>query len=215
MIVVDTQARVTVGMEENSAKEMGVFVKAISRLKEATKACVMVVHHTGKEGGSARGSSALFGAMDSEITVCRPTKKEERLQLTATIDTGKQKDMSEDASFDIQMRVVDLGVDPETGRPLSSLAIEPYDPFWQPPAKPEPEHRAKLTENQSDLLEALREHANHDGGATGAELRAFVKEAKGRDITRGGAGSALTKLMNDGLVARMGARWVLQEHVLG
>ncbi len=215
MIVIDTQARVTMGMEENSANEMGVFVGAISRLREVTRACVMVVHHTGKEGAGGRGSSALYAAADTELRIERPTKREERLQLTANMSTSKQKDMEEDAGFDIQMRKVDLGVDAATGRSLSSLALEPYDPFAVPPAKPEPEHRAKLTENQGMLLDALREHANHENGATSAELRAMVKERYGLDIGRGPSGTALTELVNESLVYRRGAsRFVLSEHAL-
>lgn len=215
MIIIDTQARVTVGMEENSATEMGEFVNAVSQLRQATGACVLVVHHPGKEGGGARGSSALHAAMDTEIMIERPEKREERLQLTAKITTGKQKDMGEDIEFDIQMEIVDLGVDESTGRKLSSLALKPYDPFAQPPPKLKPDHIVNLTENQASVLEVLREHANHDGGATVPEISVFIRETKPRPIPRSSLTTALTKLMNDGFVVKSGSRWILQEHVLG
>lgn len=213
MIVLDTQARITVGMEENSAKEMGVFVKAIAKLREATQACVVVIHHTNADGSKARGSTALIGAMDTQILVERPANREERLNLTARIFPGKQKDMGEDTSFNIQMEKVDLGIDPETERPLSSLAVKPYDPFWQPPARPEPEHRAKLVPNQADILEVLREHANNDHGATATEIKTFIRETKGRDIPRGSIGTALDALMKNNHITRIGARYVLSENV--
>jgi hypothetical protein len=38
-IILDTQARCTVGLEENSASEMGVVVAALDVLKEVTRAC--------------------------------------------------------------------------------------------------------------------------------------------------------------------------------
>ena len=133
--------------------------------------------------------------------------------LTARIFPGKQKDMSEDSSFNIQMEKVDLGIDPETQRPLSSLAIKPYDPFWEPPAKPEPEHRAKLVPNQADIVEMLREHANNDHGATAAEIKRFIRETKGRDVARSSIGTALDALMKNNIITRIGARYVLSENV--
>lgn len=213
MIVLDTQARITVGLEENSAKDMGVMIDAVRRLKAATGACVLVVHHTGRNGGDARGSSALDGAQDTEIRVERPTAKAERAQLTATISTDKQKDGDESAEFEIRLQVVDLGEDPENQRPLTSLAIMPDNPFAQPLARPEPDHIANLVPNQQDLLEALREHANHENGALAAELIVFVKESKGRVIKRGSAGSALTALVDGGHVVRHGLRYVLPEYM--
>jgi hypothetical protein len=213
MIVLDTQARITVGMEENSFKEMSVFVDAVGKLRDATGACVVVIHHTNADGSKARGSTALIGAMDTQILVERPTNREERLNLTARIFPGKQKDMAEDNSFEIQMEKVDLGIDPETQRPLSSLAIRPYDPFWEPPAKPEPEHVAKLVPNQAYILEALREHANNENGATAAELRVFILERHGYKMARGSCGTALDALMKNNLVTRIGQRYVLSENV--
>jgi hypothetical protein len=212
LIVLDTQARITVGLEENSAKDMGILIDAVRRLKAATGACVTVVHHTGRDGGDARGSSALDGAQDTEIRVERPSKKSERALLTAAITTDKQKDGDESEAFDIQLQVVELGDDPVTGRRLTSLALAPANPFSQPPPRPVPDHIGNLVPNQQDLLEALREHANHDGGALASELIRFVKEVKGREIASNSAGTALTSLCAKGLMVRMGRRYVLPEH---
>lgn len=212
LVVLDTQARLTVGLEENSAKDMGVFIDAVRQLKAATGACVLVVHHTGRDGGDARGSSALDGAQDTEIRVERPTAKSARGMLTATISTDKQKDGSESEGFEIQLEVVDLGEDPENGRALTSLAIKPADPFMPAPPRPEPDHIANLVPNQQDLLEALREHADHDGGALASELRAWVKERYKRDIPKGSTGTALGTLCKKGLMVRQGRRYVLPEH---
>lgn len=212
LIVLDTQARITVGLEENSAKDMGILIDGIRQLKAATGACVLVVHHTGRDGGDARGSSALDGAQDTEIRVERPTSKSVRGQLTATISTDKQKDGSETEAFEIQLQVVELGEDPENGRPLTSLALKPADPFMPAPPRPEPDHVANLVPNQQDLLEALRAHANHDQGALAAELKRWVKERHGRIIPDGSAGSALMALCDNGHMVRRGRRYVLPEH---
>lgn len=70
LIVVDTLARCMVGGDENSARDMGLFVASCDAIKNATGATVLVVHHTGKNGSSYRGSSALLGAADmmAELT---------------------------------------------------------------------------------------------------------------------------------------------------
>ncbi|ADD81151.1 DNA polymerase/primase [Rhodococcus phage ReqiPine5] len=69
MIVFDTFARMAVGVDENSAKEVGAVVKRLGQISKYTKVGVMVVHHSSKGVMEARGSGALKGAMDSELVV--------------------------------------------------------------------------------------------------------------------------------------------------
>jgi hypothetical protein len=71
LIVLDTLARCAVGLDENSAKDMGAFVEAVRLLAERTKAHVMTVHHNNKSG-EYRGSTALVAAVDSWISLERP-----------------------------------------------------------------------------------------------------------------------------------------------
>jgi hypothetical protein len=93
-IVFDTQARCTVGIDEDRAKEMGVVIDALDVLKESTGACAMLVHHSGLEGGRARGSTSVFGAMDSEFEV-----KREKDSLNLEFITRKVKDEGEEESI--------------------------------------------------------------------------------------------------------------------
>ena len=67
LIIVDTLARCLVGGDENSAKDVGLFVAGVDRLRETFECAVLVVHHSGKAGDSYRGSSALVGAADAVI----------------------------------------------------------------------------------------------------------------------------------------------------
>jgi hypothetical protein len=92
LIVLDTLARCTVGAEENSARDMGVVVEALDMIRRRTTACVLTIHHTGKEAASgARGSSALRGAMDTELEMAPG----DPLVLKVT----KQKDAAEPAQL--------------------------------------------------------------------------------------------------------------------
>lgn len=68
LIVVDTLARCTAGIEENSAGPVGLVVDGLSRVLERTGAAVVVVHHSGKDPArGARGSSALRAAVAAEL----------------------------------------------------------------------------------------------------------------------------------------------------
>lgn len=88
LIVVDTQARVTVGADENSAKDMGELVAAIDRIRQACRACVLLVHHEARAGENMRGSTALEGAAS---TLVRCTKDGAYIRL----ENAKQKDAAE------------------------------------------------------------------------------------------------------------------------
>lgn len=69
LIIFDTFARMSLGLDENSATDVGKAVKRFDQIRQITEAGVLIVHHTGKSGESARGSSALNGALDSEIKI--------------------------------------------------------------------------------------------------------------------------------------------------
>jgi hypothetical protein len=66
MVILDTLARCAVGLDENSAKDMGVIVHAATHLRNHTdRGTVVLIHHTGKNGTTIRGSSALEGGVDT------------------------------------------------------------------------------------------------------------------------------------------------------
>jgi hypothetical protein len=71
LIIIDTLARASVGAEENSARDAGILIDNMDQLRVAAGgACVLVIHHTGKDATlGGRGSSAFRGAMESEIEV--------------------------------------------------------------------------------------------------------------------------------------------------
>lgn len=89
LVVVDTLARCIVGGEENSAKDMGLVVHHLDQIRRTCGACVLIVHHTGKDvSAGARGNSALRAGVDTELSL---TATDDRLVLKVT----KQKDAAE------------------------------------------------------------------------------------------------------------------------
>jgi hypothetical protein len=78
-VVIDTLARCAVGLDENSARDMGVLINGCDDLRKqlaerhaftspGDAPCgVVLVHHTGKSGTGYRGSSALIAAADMAV----------------------------------------------------------------------------------------------------------------------------------------------------
>jgi len=74
LIVIDTLNQTAAGADENSAKDMGRYIASMKKLRDATGAAVVVVHHSGKDVSKGmRGSTALLGAMDTTVEVERST----------------------------------------------------------------------------------------------------------------------------------------------
>ncbi|MGA7272220.1 MAG: AAA family ATPase, partial [Acidimicrobiia bacterium] len=71
MIVVDTLARTMGGGDENSAKDMGIVIASADHLRHELGSTVMLIHHSGKDGRTERGSTALIGAVDTSVRVTR------------------------------------------------------------------------------------------------------------------------------------------------
>lgn len=65
-IVIDTVARCMIGGDENSTRDMGLFVTNVDDMMRELQCGTLLVHHTGKDG-SMRGSSALYAACESVL----------------------------------------------------------------------------------------------------------------------------------------------------
>lgn len=65
LVVIDTLDRAFAGMgNENSAQDVGHFIRVCDKLKRKSGGTVMVVHHTGKDGKVERGGVGLRGNSD-------------------------------------------------------------------------------------------------------------------------------------------------------
>lgn len=119
LVIIDTLARCFGGADENKASDMGAFIAGCDAVKAATKATVLIVHHSGKdETKGARGSSSFRAALDTEFLVKREPGGAKALVLACT----KQKD-SEEAearSYDLSERVICTDAD---GEDVPSLVV--------------------------------------------------------------------------------------------
>ena len=107
VVVIDTLARTSAGLEENSAKDMGVYMNNCYKIRDAAKeagATVLVVHHTGYNTQRARGSSALFANGDGEILIESDDPHE---HMTMTVK--KRKDGEAGQVLHMRLDTVDCG----------------------------------------------------------------------------------------------------------
>ena len=98
LIVIDTVARALGGLDENSAKDVGLLLAAAEKLRNTFDCSVLLIHHTGKdEGRGARGSSALIGGVDAAFEV-----KAEAEVLAVTLRCEKMKEADPPAPIRFQ-----------------------------------------------------------------------------------------------------------------
>ncbi len=72
LVVIDTVARAMSGANENSAEDMGAFVRSLDMIRQRWSCTVLTVHHTGHSAEAqerGRGSSAYRAALDSEMVI--------------------------------------------------------------------------------------------------------------------------------------------------
>lgn len=167
LVVIDTLARYTPGMNENSAEDMGLFVQVASRIKDETGACVVIVHHTTKDDGTERGSSALRGASDALYMMKSPNKSKRTVEFY--VDRSK-----EEASGGDPLKLALERVDTPKG---TSLVIPRVDPFAAVAVQGPPSSMptAKST-NVVKLLWNVYVHMRTTGvGWTEAQIRGVVR----------------------------------------
>lgn len=105
LVIVDTQARCTVSVDENAFKEMSVIVDRVEKLRKLTGACVVLVHHSGKTAGAgSRGSSVMLGALTTEISVTKTRGK-------IKVRNSKQKNAQQADEVLFDLKSVEGGTD--------------------------------------------------------------------------------------------------------
>ena len=130
LIVVDTVARALGGGDENGP-DMGLLVRGLDQIREATSAAVLAIHHPRKDGnGGERGHGALRGALDVRIEVTRDENT--GVSSAKVIET---RDLEPGAVFPFQLESVELGVN-KRGKPITSCVPIPTDAIETRPRGP-------------------------------------------------------------------------------
>lgn len=120
MVIFDTAAMCSIGVDENDNAEMTMLSAAVLQLAVATDACVLIVAHTpkAKDGGQAtiRGAGSQYANSNTVITA-RRKGSDRRVTLSTSRDKdGKQKDAEEIEEMVFEVAKVGGSAALETGR---------------------------------------------------------------------------------------------------
>jgi hypothetical protein len=146
-VVWDTLSRTFIGGDENSSKDMALYVAAVDRVKDAVGGTAIVQHHTGH--GSVereRGSSVLGGAADTIMAL------RDRDGLL-TLECDKQKDAVEFSPIALQLHPVG-----------DSCVLKVHDTPWN--------KGDFLSHVEAQALRTLHDSFLADGGSASAWLAA-------------------------------------------
>ncbi len=154
LVIIDTLARTMIGGDENTQRDMGLFVAACDRIRMATDGTVLVVHHTGRNGSHERGSTVLRGAADQVISI---ENDDSLIRLTCE----KSKDSAGFPQRGLRLVTVETGRTLEDGTPETSCVVLPSDQVIM---------AGTLTKNGRALLETLGLEVFQTAGARASVL---------------------------------------------
>lgn len=168
IVIIDTMARSMVGSDENSTRDMGMFIQACEQVKRALDCAVLIIHHTNKGGVYERGNSALRGASDAMIKITADDD-------LVIVESAKTKDAQPFQTRYMRLLKVSVSLD---GESVESVVMVESDKVIQTPTDP-------LTMLQEKVLRML---ADERFGATRSEISDVTT------ITYGSLQKILTRL---------------------
>lgn len=156
LIVIDTLSQTLTG-DENSASDIAAYMNNIGTfLRERFKACVMIVHHSGKNNNTTfRGSSAIKANTSFMLRVTRENEK----TLESQIQVEHMKDWMLPDPIKLQWNRVTLGAD-EDGEEITSVYLLPsgaIDPaYWTKKLIKKTELPESLNDRERLVLKSVR-----------------------------------------------------------
>jgi len=152
LIVVDTLARAMVGGDDSAGLDMGAAIRNCDRIREATGATVLLVHHSGKDvARGARGHSSLLGAVDTAIEI-------EKTETGRFARVVKQKDGADGEGIAFDLEAIDIG-EAEDGERITSCVIVASDATPAPTGpRLSPTEKLFVQELRNALADAGRVH---------------------------------------------------------
>ena len=119
LVIIDTLNRNMGNGDENSTKDMTLFLSNVDKFIRSCGCSVLIVHHTGLQNPErARGSSAMYAAIDGEFRVSKPDGTKD-----INIHCTKQKEGDSGWDVELELLPVVVGYDSETMEDIYSCVI--------------------------------------------------------------------------------------------
>lgn len=206
LVIIDTLARNFGPGDENSTQDMTVAVATCDAIRELTRATVALVHHSGHgDKTRARGSMVLRGAVDAEYRMAKLANDD------TTFEATKMKDAAKPAPMSFRFASVELGVQDEEGREVTSAVLKrtEYQAIDEIglPGTGRPKGGGKNQEKALSILDRLHAAQARAAAREGRELnQGYISVEKWRDecmaadVPRNRFGEAMAALKRSGQV---------------
>lgn len=187
LIVVDTLAMCSMEIEENSKKDFDKVIKSLESLWRTFKCSVLAVHHTGRSGDKARGTSSMDGASYSMMLV-------KKVSGSIKIHCDKMRRGKAYEDFTLDWVTVELpGRFDEMGKPITTgVLISPPQQTQPAATKADVTKLAKL---QEDILRNIVALGNINISRVELVKACDVEESDKKTFIR-----AVSALVHDGVI---------------
>jgi hypothetical protein len=176
LVAVDTVARSMDGGDEDKARDMNVLVAGLDAIRRTSGACVLPIHHTGKDAERGlRGSSSLFAAA-STVIECRGGEG----RITLLHRKQKEDALAPDLHLGVQEVGESLVI---TNRPVEDEGV---------------------AQTARTMLAVLEEISDEDGVSSGIWLRACGQNRSGRIMAERTFRRYAKALVEDSYAAKIG-----------
>ena len=200
LLVLDTRARCTLGLEENSATAQGAAIDAADRIRTTAGCTVLGVHHSSRTGSAGRGSNAWDGAVWSDLRM-------DGGGLQAAIHCEKHKEVAAgcDHHFSLVRHTVSKGLMPHRFEPdRRTLVLSRTGPGLD-----------SLSANSHRVVLDIIRTSAPDEGFTGPQI---VEMAQAANVKKSTMYQALKWLVSEEYVKNIGtqrrSRYVLGDRQL-
>lgn len=150
-VFIDTLNRNMGGGDESSTKDMTLFISNVDKYIRSLGCAVYIVHHSGlNDADRGRGSSALYGALSTEIKI---SKEKDGTALTALCT--KQKEAESGWKQEFNLLPVVIGNDSVTNDPIYSCVLNYVENFNM--------FEKGLKKREQAVFDALKQAAIMDG----------------------------------------------------
>jgi len=187
LLVLDTRARCTLGLEENSATEQSKAIAAAEVIQQAAECAVLGVHHSARNGSAGRGSNAWDGAVWTDLRITGEN-------LAAAVHVEKHKDVPAgmDHLFHLMPHTVSVQFMPDCSETQRmSLVVVQNDGGT---------NLADSAESARAVLDVIGTSDGPDG-LTRPEI---IRLAEARNVSRSAAYRAVKTLLDNGSIRNIG-----------
>ncbi len=187
LVVIDTWATATPGANENDGKDVSVILERCARIRDATGAAVLIVHHMNADGAKVRGHTSILANLENVLLVRQVDGLHDgdNRQIREAV-ISKNKDGEDGQSFKFVLKSVTIGID-EDHDPITSCVVARTNGDGSDAPVPE---RAQISDADALMIRAIERAVGETGTkpplATGlpqtlrvVELKAVVKAYDG------------------------------------